>query len=198
MSRILVMFRVDGESAAVPASRVRLTLAPARRLAVAAISLMAGLVVLLTHHGWNAALFALVAAVAVASAAVDLERRVIPNRLVLPAIGVVLAARVAVEPGRSYEFAVAAAAAGLFFLLPNLINRSFVGMGDVKLAVLLGLALGWSVFGAFLIASLTFLPVAVGMLIRRGPGARRAMLPFGPFLSTGALLVLMLPHVLRS
>jgi prepilin signal peptidase PulO-like enzyme (type II secretory pathway) len=198
MSRIPVMFRAAGDGPVVPRPRVRFTLPSRRRLAGGAAALTAGWFVLLSHQGWHAALFAFVAGVAVASAAVDLKRRLIPNRLVLPAIGIVLASRLAVEPGRSYEFAIAAAAAGLFFLAPNLINRSLVGMGDVKLAVLLGLALGWNVFGALLVASLSFLPVALVMLIRRGPRARRATLPFGPFLATGALVVLLLPHLVRS
>lgn len=197
MSRIPVMFRAAGDGPAVTRPRVRM-LPPMRRVAGGATSLTAGLLVLVTHHGWRAALFAFVATVAMASAAVDLERRRIPNRLVLPAIGIVLVSRVAVEPERCYEFAIAATAAGLFFLAPNLIHRSLVGRGDVKLAVLLGLGLGWNVFGAFLIASLIFLPVAIGMLIRGGLEARRRTLPFGPFLAIGALVVLLLPHLVRA
>ena len=87
-------------------------------------------------------LAAFLAAVLVVLAATDLERRIIPNRIVLPAIAVVFVAHVAIDPSRTIELIVAPLAAALFLFLPNLINGSAIGMGDVKLALLLGVGLG--------------------------------------------------------
>jgi prepilin signal peptidase PulO-like enzyme (type II secretory pathway) len=70
-----------------------------------------------------------------------------------------------------------------------------MGMGDVKLALLLGAGLGSSVVGAISVAFLAVFPIAVGMLIRGGLGARRRTLPFAPFLALGTLVVLFLPYI---
>src|SRR5437588_9359990 len=69
------------------------------------------------------AVAAFIAVVLVVAAATDLERRIIPNRVVLPATAVVLIARMATSPGRWLEWLAAGLGAALFFLLPNLINR---------------------------------------------------------------------------
>jgi leader peptidase (prepilin peptidase)/N-methyltransferase len=80
-------------------------------------------------------------------------------------------------------------------LIPNLINRSLMGMGDVKLAVLLGAGLGWGVVGAVTVAFLSMFPVALGTLIRGGLAARKTTLPFGPFLALGGLVILIVSHL---
>jgi leader peptidase (prepilin peptidase) / N-methyltransferase len=129
-------------------------------------------------------------------ATTDLERRIIPNRVVLPATAVVLLARVAVSPTRTPEFVLAALGAGIVFLLPNVVNRSAIGMGDVKLAVFLGAGLGWSVAGALTVALVAMVPFALGTLIRGGLAARQATLPFGPFLALGALVILIVPRLI--
>jgi len=142
---------------------------------------------------------ALVAAVTAATlivlSAVDLERGIIPNKIVVPAAGVVLVAQIALFPDRAGEWALAALLAALFFILPHLLSRSWVGMGDAKLALLLGAALGWQVAGAILLAFLCVFPVALLTLFRGGLAARKTTLPFGPFLSLGALIVLFGPHL---
>jgi leader peptidase (prepilin peptidase)/N-methyltransferase len=143
--------------------------------------------------GAGAVIAAGMAVVLVVLAATDLERRVIPNRVVLPAIGVVLAARIAVSPDRAVELVLAALGAGIAFLIPNLISSSLMGMGDVKLAVLLGAGLGRGVVGAILIAFLSTFPFALATLVRGGLSARRATLPFGPFLAFGGLVILIVP-----
>lgn len=145
--------------------------------------------------GADAVIAAFMAAVLVVLAATDIERRIIPNRIVLPAAAIVLVARVAVTPDRSLEFVLLAMAAGAALLLPNLLNRSVMGMGDVKLAVLLGAGLGWAVVGAIMIAFLSIFPVALATLIRGGLAARKGTLPFGPFLALGALVVLIVPRL---
>jgi leader peptidase (prepilin peptidase) / N-methyltransferase len=139
---------------------------------------------------------AFVAAVLVVLSAIDVQRRIIPNRIVLPATGIVLVAQIALFPGQALEWTLAPILAALALMIPQLLGRSWMGMGDVKLALLLGAALGWGVVGAVLIAFVCTLPVSVLVLIRHGVAARSSTIPFGPFLSLGALIVLFGPHLL--
>lgn len=145
--------------------------------------------------GAGALIAAVMATVLVILSVTDLERRVIPNRVVLPATAVVVLARVAFFPTHALEFIIAALGAGVVFLIPTLINRSLMGMGDVKLVVLLGAGLGWSVAGALALAFLSVFPVALAIVIRGGLSARKSTLPFGPFLALGGLFVLLVPHL---
>jgi leader peptidase (prepilin peptidase) / N-methyltransferase len=129
--------------------------------------------------------------VLVALAAVDSRARVLPNRIIGPAMLAVLAWQLAFFADRVPGCLLAAAGAGLFLLLPALLQPGAVGMGDVKLAALLGLALGGDVVGALLIGFLAVAPVAVALLLFGGPAARRATIPFGPFLALGAGVALL-------
>ena len=158
----------------------------------------AGVALIAAPSGGAAVLAAFVAAVLVVLAATDLERRIIPSRIVLPAAAIALVANVAISPGQAPEFVLAALAGGVAFLIPNLISPSLMGMGDVKLMLLLGAGLGWSVRGAVIIAFLSVFPFALGTLIRGGVAARKSTLPFGPFLALGGLVVLIVPHLLGS
>jgi leader peptidase (prepilin peptidase)/N-methyltransferase len=145
--------------------------------------------------GATATIAAFLAAVLVVLAATDIERRVIPNRVVLPAVTITLAAHAALDPRMSIKFALAAIAAGTAFLIPGLLRRSWIGMGDVKFIVLLGAGLGWGVLAAVTIAFLSLFPVALATLLRRGLAARKATLPLGPFLALGGLIMLIGPHL---
>lgn len=138
---------------------------------------------------------AFVAAALVVLSAIDIQRGIIPNRIVLPATAIVLVAQIALFPGRALEWLLAAFLAALFLLIPQLFGRAWMGMGDVKLALLLGAALGWGVADAILMAFLFAVPVGLLLLIRGGMAARKTMIPFGPFLSLGALIVLFGPHL---
>jgi leader peptidase (prepilin peptidase) / N-methyltransferase len=135
------------------------------------------------------------AAVLVVVSAIDLERRIIPNRIVLPAAGIVLLAQVAFFPARTPEWILAPILAAFVLLIPQLLKRRWMGMGDVKLALLLGATLGWDVVGAVFIAFICVFPVALVLLIGYGGAARKRTIPFGPFLSLGALIVLFAPHL---
>jgi leader peptidase (prepilin peptidase)/N-methyltransferase len=129
------------------------------------------------------------AAVLVCLAAIDLEHRVLPNRILLPATVALLVAQIALHPDRALEWLLAGVAAAAFLALPLIVRRDAMGLGDVKLAVLLGVAVGWAVFGAIVIGCLAMVPVALWML-RRDGSIRNATLPFGPFLALGTLVVL--------
>jgi leader peptidase (prepilin peptidase)/N-methyltransferase len=128
-------------------------------------------------------------------AAIDLEQGIIPNRIVLPATVVVLVAQVALFPGRAGEWVLAALLAGLVLITPQLLRRDWVGIGDAKMAMLMGATLGWGVLTAGFLAFLCVFPVALVMLIRHGGAARKSTIPFGPFLAIGALIVLFGPHL---
>jgi len=80
-------------------------------------------------------------------------------------------------------------------MIPQLLGRAWMGMGDVKLALLLGATLGWDVLGAVLIGLLLTFPVAVAVLLRSGIAARKTTIPLGPFLALGALIVIFGPHL---
>ena len=128
-----------------------------------------------------------------ALAGVDIRARVLPNRIIGPAMLGVLAWHLAFAPDFVPESLLAAAGAGAFLLVPGLVQPGALGMGDVKLAALLGLALGARVVTALMIGFIAVMPVAVGILVRNGSSARRSSIPFGPFLGLGAAVVLLAP-----
>lgn len=139
---------------------------------------------------------AFMAAALVVLAATDLEHGIVPSRLALPATTIIMVARIAEHPGRSLEFVIAAVAAAAAFLILNLISDSLMGIGDVKFVFLLGAGLGWGVIGAIAVAYLSVFPFALGTLVRGGLAARKATLPFGPFLALGGLVILIVPPLL--
>jgi prepilin signal peptidase PulO-like enzyme (type II secretory pathway) len=143
----------------------------------------------------SAFIAAFLAAVLVVLSATDIERGIIPNRIVLPATAVVLIARIAFFPGRALEWILAAVLAALALFLPRLLNASAFGMGDVKLALLLGAGLGWGVALALPLAFVLVFPAALLVVVRGGLAARNNTLPFGPFMAFGALIILIVPHL---
>ena len=143
--------------------------------------------------GGTAVLVAFLGAVLVMIAAIDIEQRIIPNRIVLPATAIVLAARVALGPGDPAQYVLAAIIAAVAMFLPRLVRRDAIGMGDVKLTLLIGSGLGWGTAWALALGFASVFPVAVVMMIRGGAAARKATIPMGPFLALGALIVLLGP-----
>jgi prepilin signal peptidase PulO-like enzyme (type II secretory pathway) len=115
---------------------------------------------------------------------------VLPNRIVLPSAALVLCAQVALFSEHWTQWV--AAGLGAPVLLLPLAYRGGLGMGDVKLVILLGAALGRHVLAALLAASVLLAPVAVYLFLRDGSAARKATVPFGPFLAMGALAVMLL------
>jgi leader peptidase (prepilin peptidase)/N-methyltransferase len=162
---------------------------------VAAIALALGAYPL----GGTALLAAFVSAVLVLLAAIDLERRIVPNRIVLPAAGIALLGRIALAPGDAAQYALAALLAAAFLFVPRLFNANALGMGDVKLGLLIGAALGWGVASALVLGFLLVFPVALVITIRQGAAAaRRTTIPMCPFLALGALVALLAPGLLGS
>lgn len=120
---------------------------------------------------------------------IDLDHRIIPNRLML--IGAVTAPAVllATNPGALPEHLIAGLAAGGFLLAAALARPGGMGMGDVKLAGVLGLFLGGAAGPALLVALLAGSVVGAVIIARRGTTeGRKTAIPFGPFLALGGLV----------
>jgi len=130
-------------------------------------------------------------AVLVVLAATDIRERLIPNRIVIPAAGIVLLAQVLCYPSRTAEWVIASLGAALFLFAPTVVKRGAIGMGDVKLGLLIGAALGSSVLSGLTIGFLAVAPFALYKLAREGAEARKSYLPLGPFLAFGAIVVLL-------
>jgi leader peptidase (prepilin peptidase) / N-methyltransferase len=158
---------------------------PAVELATAA--LVAGCFVAfgLSGEAFVAAFFCVVLVVL---SAIDLRHRIVPNRIVLPAALVVLAAQTALEP--SPEWALGALGASGFLLVAALTYPAGMGMGDVKLALLLGAMLGRLVGVGLMIGMVAALIPSVVLLARHGSAARKMGIPFAPFLAFGAIVAL--------
>lgn len=119
---------------------------------------------------------------------VDLRARIIPNRIVLPAAALVLAARTIVHP--SVVWLGAGAGAAGFLLVAAIVRPGGMGMGDVKLALLLGVAVGRSVPIALFVGLAAAAVVGLVLMARDGLGARSAAIPFAPFLALGGIVAL--------
>jgi leader peptidase (prepilin peptidase)/N-methyltransferase len=136
----------------------------------------------------EAAVAAFFCAVLVAVSAIDLEHRIIPNRIVVPAAVVVLVANTARD--LSPEWALAALAGSGFLFAAAIAYPAGMGMGDVKLALLMGAALGRTVSVALMVGMLAALVPSVVLLARHGSKARKMGIPFGPFLAIGSVVAL--------
>jgi len=145
----------------------------------------------------SALLGALLVALLGPIAAIDVERRIIPNRLTGPgALGAVAIGLTTDPSGLPAQLAAGAAAGGLL-LLAAFARPDGMGMGDVKLAGLMGLCLGAAVAVALLVAFLAAAIFGLAVVARRGVAAgRRTTFPFGPFLALGALAALLAGHPL--
>ncbi|MES1247914.1 MAG: prepilin peptidase [Actinomycetota bacterium] len=132
----------------------------------------------------------------VAVSATDIEHRIIPNKIVVPAAAIVLVANTLLHP--SPRYAIAALAASGFLFAAALAYPKGMGMGDVKLALLMGAALGKTVSVAMMAGMLAAFVPAVFLLLRHGSAARKIRIPFGPFLALGSILALFAGHELLA
>lgn len=126
--------------------------------------------------------------VLVAISAIDIEVRIVPNRIVIPAAAIVLVAQTILQP--SPEWLLAALGASGFLFVAALVYPRGMGMGDVKLALLLGAMLGRSVTVGLMIGFLAALVPAAVLAVRHGSKARKIAIPFAPFLAFGAIVAL--------
>jgi leader peptidase (prepilin peptidase) / N-methyltransferase len=118
----------------------------------------------------------------------DLERRIIPNKILLAGAVLCVAIAAPTDPGGMAERAIAAAAAGGLLFLVALAYPAGMGLGDVKLAATMGLFLGRAVAPAILVALLAGSIFGLAMIARHGATARKMAIPFGPFLALGGVV----------
>jgi leader peptidase (prepilin peptidase)/N-methyltransferase len=143
-----------------------------------------------TQHSTGRAVlgFALVL-VLVPLALIDLETRLLPNRITGPAVILALVIGTALDPSGEVERLIAGVAAGGFLFIAWLAYPGGMGLGDVKLAAVLGLFLGRSVGPAMLVALVAGLVVGIVIINRVGVEAgRKTKVPFGPFLALGGVV----------
>jgi leader peptidase (prepilin peptidase)/N-methyltransferase len=141
---------------------------------------------------WDLAWELPLAAVLVAVAAIDLDLHVIPNKIVYPTAVWGVVSALLIRAGELPELAAWGAGAFLFLLIAALVYPAGMGMGDVKLAGVMGLYLGSSVVPALLVAFLSGTVVGIAIMARHGVGEGRKMgIPFGPFLAFGGIVALL-------
>jgi len=122
-----------------------------------------------------------------AAAAIDLEHRIIPNKIVAPLVVWGALTAFVLRLDELPELAIAGGGAFLFLLLTALINPAGMGMGDVKLAGAMGLYLGASMVPAMFVAFFSGSLVGIGIIAVKGGAGRKTGVPFGPFLALGGL-----------
>jgi leader peptidase (prepilin peptidase)/N-methyltransferase len=124
-------------------------------------------------------------------AVIDLDLKIIPNKLTGPAAVLAIALGAVLEPSYLPEQLAAGAGALLFFYLPALIHSKGMGMGDVKLAGVLGLYLGRAVAPAIFAGLILGVVIGAAIVASKGVSeGRRVKVPFGPFLAVGALIAI--------
>jgi len=163
-----------------------------RRWLVAAVTaaLFAALTIRIGLHPRLAPALLLTALVVPASA-IDLKHRIIPNAINLPGAILVYITAVAAQPDRWAELLIGGLAGFLFLGLGWVVSPKGMGLGDVKMTLMIGLALGkYVAIALFAAFSLSLVP-ALGLILVKGLRARKIGFPFGPFLAFGAVVGLL-------
>ncbi|HEY2600570.1 MAG TPA: prepilin peptidase [Thermoleophilaceae bacterium] len=144
-------------------------------------------------RGIHAELIALIpfTAVLIAVTFIDLQHKIVPNRILAPAAVYGLITAVAFRTHALPELLIAGAGAFTFFLVAALIHPKGMGMGDVKLAGVMGLYLGRLVIPALLIAFVVGTVVGIVLVVRHGARSRKVGVPFAPFMAFGGLVAML-------
>jgi len=162
---------------------------PVRYPLVEAVTAVLCIGAVLSHESAaGIALGVLLILIVVPAALIDIEYRIIPNRITAAGAVLALIIGVVLDPGGEPERLIAGAAAGGFLLLAALAYPGGMGMGDVKLAAVMGLFLGRAVAPAILIALLAGVLFGALVIARKGSHeGRKTAVAFGPFLALGAI-----------
>jgi leader peptidase (prepilin peptidase)/N-methyltransferase len=167
---------------------------PSRRRKLFVATLTAGLFAALTLQiGLEPRLAPalLLTALIVPASVIDLNHRIIPNAINLPGAFLVFAVASIAEPDRMVEFAIAGAACFLFLGLAWVISPKGMGLGDVKMALMIGLGTGRYAFVAMFTGFVASTALSLCLIARYGGKARKMSFPFGPFLAFGTVIALM-------
>ena len=169
----------------------RTAISPRYPLVEATTAALAVAVVLTRHSAAEIALGLVLVGVLVPIALIDLDHRIIPNKITLPAAVAAVVIGAALNLNGVPEQLIAGAGAGGFLLFFVLAYPRGMGMGDVKLAAVLGLFLGRSVAVGMLAGVLLGTVVGAAVMARVGvEKGRKTAVPFGPFLAIGGLVAL--------
>ena len=156
---------------------------------IAGTVLLAAVAAVVQDSVANSVLRAVLIFVLVPCALIDIERRIIPNRITGPAAIVAVLLGLALDTAGEPQRLLWAAVAGGFLLIAALANPAGMGMGDVKLLGVMGLFLGRPVVVGLLVALLGSIVAAVVIARRSGVRvARKTGLPFGPYLAAGGIV----------
>jgi leader peptidase (prepilin peptidase)/N-methyltransferase len=137
---------------------------------------------------WDTLVASFFCFVLVAISAADVRYRVVPNKIVLPAALIVLAAQTILHP--SVEWLLGGLGGAGFLFVAALAYPAGMGMGDVKLALLLGFMVGRNVGVALMAGMISALLPSVVLFARHGSKARKMAIPFAPFLALGGVIAL--------
>jgi leader peptidase (prepilin peptidase)/N-methyltransferase len=169
-----------------------IAISPRYPIVEALTAVLAISVVLAKHSAHDVILGLVFVLILVPVALIDLDHRIIPNKITAPAALAAIGIGLATKPSGVPEQLIAGAAAGGFLLIFALGYPRGLGMGDVKLAGVMGLYLGRSVGPALFAGLLIGAVVGAGIMARVGVAAgRKAAVPFGPFLAAGGVVGLL-------
>jgi len=167
---------------------------PSRRRKLFVATLTAGLFAALTLQiGFEPRLAPalLLTALIVPASVIDLNHRIIPNAINFPGALLVFAVASIAEPDRMAEFAIGGVACFLFLGLAWVISPKGMGLGDVKMALMIGLGTGRYSFVAMFAGFLASTALSLYLIARHGRKAGKTTFPFGPFLAFGTVIALM-------
>lgn len=136
----------------------------------------------------DAAVAAFVSLCLVAISAADIRYRLVPNRIVLPAAAVTIVAQTLLHP--SVEWVAGGLGGALFLFVAALAYPKGMGMGDVKLMLLIGFAVGRAVPVALMLGMVAGLVPSAVLFARHGTAARKMGIPFAPFLALGGVVAI--------
>jgi leader peptidase (prepilin peptidase)/N-methyltransferase len=157
-------------------------------------ALYAATVIVYRHDPAEAAIGLVFVAMLAIITLTDLERRIIPNKVLIAGAVICLGIAIPTDPSGIPERLIAAAIAGGIFLLIVLAYPRGMGLGDVKLVATMGLFLGRAVAPAILTSLLAGSVIGLALIALRGPEARKMTIPFGPFLALGGIAGLLAGH----
>jgi leader peptidase (prepilin peptidase)/N-methyltransferase len=166
-------------------------ISPRYPLVEALTALLFAAVVVVRGYGWELLWELPFVAVLVAVTFIDLDHRIVPNKIVLPAAVWALVSAAIVRLSHLPELLAWGAGAFTFLLIAALAYPAGMGMGDVKLAGAMGLYLGSWVLPAMLVAFLAGSIWGIGVIARHGSAGRKIGVPFAPFLALGGIIGLL-------